>query len=375
MDDALDEFIRAARRCDRAAKQFETEPLKGMCDALREAAHEVGQAWSGSWLGYHASVYTESLRARRPGEHFDSEWGGTGSFASRTSGTWTEYDYDTVKEEIQQRSGVIDLAPIADAARSVGSVFDNCKAEILPLLDALIAQHPEDSVLTQKLQEISKLSSHISSEKFVKVFMPSGSLMSRDYLAVGQGLQVPLHLRFEVWVAEKQSYSQQIKALADHCRYVVRYSQQRYKMSGKTVARKDGKIFIGHGRSSAWRDLKDLIQDRLKLDWDEFNREPVAGITAIQRLADMLDAASFAFVVMTAEDEHADKSLHARENVTHEVGLFQGRLGFERAIILLEEECEEFSNIHGLQQLRFPKGNIKAITEDIRRVLEREGIL
>ncbi|HEY7423990.1 MAG TPA: hypothetical protein VH682_07125, partial [Gemmataceae bacterium] len=58
-----------------------------------------------------------------------------------------------------------------------------------------------------------------------------------------------------------------------------------------------------------------------------------------------------------------------------EVGLFQGRLGFERAIILLEEGCSEFSNIVGLTQIRFPKGNIMAKSEEVRRVLERECIL
>jgi hypothetical protein len=59
----------------------------------------------------------------------------------------------------------------------------------------------------------------------------------------------------------------------------------------------------------------------------------------------------------------------------HEVGLFQGRIGFGRAIVLLEEGCDEFSNIHGLGQLRFPKGNISAKFEDIRAVLEREGLI
>ena len=82
-----------------------------------------------------------------------------------------------------------------------------------------------------------------------------------------------------------------------------------------------------------------------------------------------------AFLVMTAEDEQADDKLRARENVVHEAGLFQGRLGFKKAIILLEGDCQEFSNIHGLGQIRFPKGNIKATFEEIREVLEREGIL
>ena len=78
---------------------------------------------------------------------------------------------------------------------------------------------------------------------------------------------------------------------------------------------------------------------------------------------------------MTGDDQHVDASKHARENVIHEAGLFQGRFGFERAVILLEEGCEEFSNIHGLGQIRFNKGHIKSAFEEIRRVLEREDII
>lgn len=78
---------------------------------------------------------------------------------------------------------------------------------------------------------------------------------------------------------------------------------------------------------------------------------------------------------MTAEDEQADGKQHARQNVIHEAGLFQERLGFERAIILVEDGCEDFSNIQGLGQIRFPKGNVSAVFEDIRRVLEREGLI
>lgn len=102
---------------------------------------------------------------------------------------------------------------------------------------------------------------------------------------------------------------------------------------------------------------------------------PVAGVTNTARLSEMLDAAAIAFMILTGEDEQADGKRHARMNAVHEAGLFQGRLGFTRAIVLLEEGCEEFSNIEGLGQIRFPKGNIKAVFDDVRRVLEREGIL
>lgn len=138
---------------------------------------------------------------------------------------------------------------------------------------------------------------------------------------------------------------------------------------------KGTKIFIGHGRSSDWRDLKDFLVDRLGLAYDEFNRESAAGISTSTRLEEMLDNAAFAFLVMTAEDENAEGQKQARMNVIHEVGLFQGRLGFRKAIILLEHGCEEFSNIVGLGQIRFEAGRLRDKSEEIRQVLEREGIV
>lgn len=134
-------------------------------------------------------------------------------------------------------------------------------------------------------------------------------------------------------------------------------------------------IFIGHGRSPMWRELKDFVNDRLGLPCDEFNKEMVAGITTFERIEDMLDSAVFAFLIMTAEDQHSDATTHARQNVVHEVGLFQGKLGPRKAIILLEDGCNEFSNIAGLSQIRFPEGQISTVFEEIRRVLEREGVI
>jgi predicted nucleotide-binding protein len=135
------------------------------------------------------------------------------------------------------------------------------------------------------------------------------------------------------------------------------------------------KVFIGHGRSHLWRELKDFLEGRLSLAWDEFNREAVAGYTTSERLDAMLSQAGFAFLVMTAEEERTDGTLHARSNVIHEIGLFQGHLGIRRAIVLLEEGCSEFSNIIGLSQIRFPQGDISARFEEIRRVLEREALV
>ena len=135
------------------------------------------------------------------------------------------------------------------------------------------------------------------------------------------------------------------------------------------------RIFIGHGHSRLWKDLKDYISDELRLPWEEFNREPVAGYSTTERLKDMISKAAFAFIIMTAEDEHADATFHARSNVIHEAGLFQGKLGWNRAIVMLEEGCHEFSNIEGLGRIEFPKNNIEAKFHEVRLVLKREGLI
>ncbi len=52
----------------------------------------------------------------------------------------------------------------------------------------------------------------------------------------------------------------------------------------------------------------------------------------------MLSNSAFAVLIMTGEDQTPDAGvMRARQNVVHEAGLFQGRLGFERAVVLLED--------------------------------------
>jgi len=135
------------------------------------------------------------------------------------------------------------------------------------------------------------------------------------------------------------------------------------------------RIFIGHGHSLVWLELRDFLENKLVLLTDEFNRDSTAGLTTPERLEQMLEDAGMAFLILTAEDQTAEGDKRPRENVVHEAGLFQGRLGFRRAIILLEEGCTLFSNVHGLTYIKFQQGNIRAAFEDIRNVLSREGLI
>ncbi|WP_163992502.1 TIR domain-containing protein [Pyxidicoccus caerfyrddinensis] len=130
------------------------------------------------------------------------------------------------------------------------------------------------------------------------------------------------------------------------------------------------KVFIGHGNSQAWWALKDFLSNRLGLDPVEFNSTPTPGHTTVERLQKCLQECQLAVLVMTGEDEHLDGSRHARQNVVHEIGLFQVKLGFDRVLILVEEKCTVFSNIHGLTHLTFRSGMIDDCFERIRKAVE-----
>ena len=169
---------------------------------------------------------------------------------------------------------------------------------------------------------------------------------------MNQGFKLPPHLSV---LSEAASIRETIEVIENLA--VLTCKTRSHISRQHTQSRQTGTtIFIGHGHSRVWLELKDFLTDRLHLQVDEFNRVPVAGTTTIDRLKQMLDMAFFAFLIMTGEDEQPDGKVHARLNVVHEAGLFQGRLGFKRAIIMCEERCEGFSNIDGLSQIRFPKG-------------------
>ena len=185
----------------------------------------------------------------------------------------------------------------------------------------------------------------------------------------GLDIEIPYHKRkISQWINELESVYDQLEV------YEELPSNTQQTMDRGTMNNENKKIFIGHGRSHIWRALKDFIVEKLKLPYEEFERIPTAGMSISNRLEEMLEGSCMAFIIMTGEDEHADNLLHARENVIHEVGLFQGRLGFKKAIILLEDGCERFSNIEGLIYISFPKGDITAAFEKIRDVLEFHNI-
>lgn len=369
-----DDLFKIADRLETQSKQLQEEEFNKPLQLLTDAAEQIGKAWSGSWLGYHSRVYYADLAESPPGARFSQEWGMMDTFAIQdTVGDWREYLFDDVVSAIQKYAENPDTSEQEERSSAAREVFEESQSQILSRLFTTLETRQDDKFLHDISGKVEKMKV-FGASGFIEVMRPSGQMISRDMPAIQAGLHTPPHIsvlaqvhaiRYPFTACEELSKLTQ--RAASHIQNIEKHKVQSDRVGTN--------VFIGHGRSSVWKDLKDLIQDRMHLPWDEFNRVPVAGFTNIARLSQMLDEAAIAFLIMTADDEQADGKQHARQNVIHEAGLFQGRLGFERAIILLEEGCEEFSNVQGLGQIRFPKGNVSAVFEDIRRVLEREGLV
>lgn len=354
---------------EKAAAKRDDNQLK----KLEEAAFLAAKSFCGSWLGYHSRVYFGRLEPVPPGARFSVEWGFGDRMSNETTGGWVEFDFDAVVGEIFQTAGNPDRVTLDTGAKKASAVAEEAKATLRSAFARARGQHPNDTYLERLEQEIEN-EKPLGYSDFVGGFRGNTKIFTRDALAAGEGVKTPPH--FHV-LAEIGAWRHPFSACADLAKIARRAGSHLEILQKQTARRKriGTHVFIGHGRSPVWKEFRDFVRDRLKLPWDEFNRVPVAGVANTSRLLQMLDNAAIAFLIMTAEDEQPDGKLRARMNVIHEVGLFQGRLGFERAIILLEEGCEDFSNVQGLGHIKFPRGDIAQAFEEVRRILEREELI
>ena len=100
MTETHEELLDIADRMAQLAESGQQPEIQRPLKSLKQAAEEIGRAWSGSWLGHHANVYYSDLQSPPPGAHFSPEWGLENAFGQGTSGDWLEFDVNQVKDAI-----------------------------------------------------------------------------------------------------------------------------------------------------------------------------------------------------------------------------------------------------------------------------------
>jgi len=140
-----------------------------------------------------------------------------------------------------------------------------------------------------------------------------------------------------------------------------------------THSKKGDLVFIGHGRSPLWREVDVFLREE-NISFEDFESDSRTGEHVIDVLKGFLAKATFAIIVVTAEDKADNGKVRARQNVIHEIGLFQGKLGFENVAILKQNGVEGFSNNDGLQHIPFDGNDIKHTFYELGRTLKKAGL-
>lgn len=344
--------------------------------ALRSAASKVNAAWSGSNIGYHATVYYGRFEVPPAERQFSRDFGLSGlSMLGPDTRGWVRRTHEEVVTHIVDQANTLSPEAMKPSVTRAGETLNEVQADLESILETALAE-ADDAYLRRQLEEIQKLRI-VGTQSARQSLLPSGPLSTRDPTADPVIALAP-HQEFIAVVESMQSPYVGLDKLVRLGNQVASHLRRRSgsrltQLQGAPVGA--GKVFIGHGRSKEWLALSNFLEKRLQLDTDEYNRIPTAGIHTTERLQTMLEQAAFALLVLTGEDELEDRRVIARLNVVHEVGLFQGRLGLRRAIVMLEDGCEEFTNIAGLGQIRFAKGDISTSFEKVRETLEREGLM
>ncbi len=342
---------------------------RARCQTYRSRLDRLDQSHSHSWFGDHASTYYGNFEPPPGGRSFDVEWGFLHGFRGPSNPGWRIFSRKEVMAFVFADIGEDTFDTINTLATRIGEEFSNIRDQALDVLEALSERAPSKA-LARYMNSVEGINSYTMAE-YVSDCLASTPNMTRDSEEIAKGKKVPAHVQYLAPIKSLEANQLRLRDIAGTLRKVI----EAVNLSNEVDAMQSRTVFVGHGKSVQWLVLKDFLKDRLGLSVEEFNRISAAGISTQERLSEMLNECGFAFLVLTAEDMHADSSMHARENVIHEAGLFQGRLGWRRAVVLLEQDCDEFTNIVGLGQIRFNKGNIPSCFEEIRRVLEREGFL
>lgn len=133
-------------------------------------------------------------------------------------------------------------------------------------------------------------------------------------------------------------------------------------------------VFLAHGSSSEWTKVHDFLTKDCRLavrSADALQGGPDRDVPAI---TGHVDGCGFAVCILVDDEGRSDVTA-ANQRVLQLAGLFQGRYGFERVAMVVEEGCDVLSNVAGIVRLDYPRGDIGRVFWQMRQMLHREGLL
>jgi sugar/nucleoside kinase (ribokinase family) len=134
-------------------------------------------------------------------------------------------------------------------------------------------------------------------------------------------------------------------------------------------------VFLVHHDSPYRTVVRRFIEEDCGLPVYELTSADIGGRGFTELLSDQAPRCGFAICLLSKTETMADGRARPDQNVVYQAGFFQGKYGFGRVALLSEQGCEGFSNVAGIVHLDFPQGQVDATFIELRRMLQREGLL
>ena len=250
-------------------------------------------------------------------------------------GYWYGFIVGEIEDALKIYDNVVINVRSAKIAREMKNNFNQATSiYVFPIDDHSSALESTGDLTGRQIDSITRI--NVKEREFVDFIAHYESF---DYIAINN--------------YDSQFFTEQLFKILERVKLMEILNNKNNK-NNKT------QVFISHGHSPLWYPLKDYINNEVGIETSYFEKNSNTGKHIVDLLSSFLEISEKAIIVMTTDDEMEDGKQRARQNVVHEAGLFQGRLGFKNVAIVLEEGVEEFGNIYGLQQIRFPKGSIKS---------------
>lgn len=135
---------------------------------------------------------------------------------------------------------------------------------------------------------------------------------------------------------------------------------------------KSKRVFVVHGRDDSLKLEVARFLERGGLDPVILHEQPNMGKTIIEKFEANAVTATFAVVLLTADDvgglaSGSTESLspRARQNVVLEYGYFIGALGRDRVCAIIDEGVEEPSDMEGIVYIRRSQDWMSALTREL----------
>lgn len=189
----------------------ETTGTLGALERIEAAVELMEEAWSGSWLGYHANTYFNGLKTPPKSEQFSQAYGLTDTFTGQRTSVWTEFDSETVIASICEHAGIDDLEPVRTLHDEACHQFEVRKSHALSIIRR---REQTDAVLEQLGLDVGKLEIP-SREETLETLMPKGKLVTRDAVAATAGICTPPHKAILVEVIVTRQALATLENLAD----------------------------------------------------------------------------------------------------------------------------------------------------------------